>query len=381
MNFVGEKVNIALQVKAYARIDPRTAVYSGIALAPTHLRGKAIKVHLTQYHAWKVADMESADSMLGYVERLGFRDLKQFSDDVDERFTVMREEGTIALFQSCMVADSSPDTWGSWVGDAVGVRPPHDVLHGLARVNIKEFPGAAAKVNVDFLHPEQARFIRTAKDFRAFFEEFVGPVDRQGNENNANCLFRVSTGGTDKKVCFWLFCAREEVCYRDGGGRERRFSIPADVDVTWDSAVVRGEQSGGLCRVIAKALGVDVDVSRDDHLQLAYEIRSGLENSTVTIEAIPGQRHRMISEDFADRNSVMMRKLREQVQRCAVKVGAKEERGFFPMIAVVSKSVPASARYVPKQHGAVVISRVYHDEVEHGKFPVLADEIDLEWGL
>lgn len=415
MEFAGPRVNIAIEVQQFERMTASIAEYEGRVIAPPHMAGKLVRIQLSNHNVWKYITMlEDAkkaptvresqalrDQAEAFMHGLGFPNEASFSKGTDTQFNALKDNGTIALFQSCRreaveahdvddeelydedgdelepVDDSmQPEVWGSWIGERVGVYPGTNVLHGMCRVNVKEREGIKPQVSVDVLYTPKARLITNANDLKAFFSDFLMPkID--GYENNANCLIRIRQRGQDSSadmICFWAYVARESVKYIDQRSQERRFMIPASLERTWQEAVVDGVQSSGLGRVLASALGLPVGEMGEEHQQYAKELAEGLRAGTHVVEAIPGQRHRVIGDAVSLLPRHQMR-LQTTVDACTIMEGDKKVVGFYPMMLVMQYGHPESMKHVPQQGGSVVVTRIVFDVDSTAK---KLDEIELE---
>lgn len=356
MHYSGKKINIALKVSSFKRISPYVARYSGVVRAPDFLRGQKVDIKLTHYNAWQLRNARSEDQARLVVNRLGYGSLEQFERDVGDEFRSMSIKDSLVVFQGCLQSEDDANVWGCWVGEAVGVCPPNDAIYGYARLQSK--PGrSGARVTADFLYADKATLIESIEDLKAFFGRYLAPsID--GAENNGNCLFRIRSKSSQKAVCFWVYVSRKDVCYIDDSGRERRFSIPDALEKTWEDAVVNGTQSSGLCRVVANALGADVLIDKEEHFALAREISDGIKSGEIAIEAIPGQRHRLIGEVLKHLNSSDSH-LSRTMAVCNLDDGSGI--GFYPMMGIIQRSVPSSVDHIEEQADTVVINRVFHE--------------------
>lgn len=356
MHYSGKKINIALKITGFQRINPYVARYTGVVRAPDFLRNQKVDVKLTHYNAWQLRNSRSVDQALLVVQRLGYESLKHFENDVEDEFYSMSIKDSLVVFQGCLQSEDDPNLWGCWVGEAVGVSPPNDAIYGYARLQTKS-TRSGVRVAADFLYADKATLINTLPDLENFFSKYLSP-NIGGAENNGNCLFRIKSAGASRVVSFWSYVARKDVSYVDNSGRERIFSIPDSLDRTWEDAVLLGQQSSGICRVVAKALGANVEITKPEHYELAQDIRAGLENGLLTIEAIPGQRHRLIGEVLKhvhSRDSHLSRTMAV----CNLDDGSGV--GFYPMMGIIQRSVPSSVEFIPEQADTVVINRVFHE--------------------
>lgn len=358
MHFTGKKTNIALLVLGYKKLSPHSAEYEGVVKAPFNLAGQKIKVILNHHAAWSIRSARTAGEALSILSGKGFSSLMDLAEEVEHFFESMSVFGTLAVFQACLQSESDPSTWSAWVGDPVGFVPPNDAIYGYARLVAKKTDKGENKVVADFLYPNQSMKIKSLEDLKSFYAQHLSPV-KNGLENNGNCLFRIRSVGSEKVVSFWVYVARKEVPYTDAKGVERRFSIPDELQHTWDASVVSGVQAGGLCRVVASALGESAAVpEKESHIELAKGIRAGLDSGEIVIEAIAGQRHRLIGMVLRyvdDQASHLSRAIRA----CDLPDG--KGVGFYPMIGITNESLPSSANFVKEQVATVVINRVFHD--------------------
>jgi hypothetical protein len=362
MHFSDKKINMALHVKRHYSVNAFQHQYKGTVLAPAFMAGQEVRVNLSNYNAWQLRDCKSEAQALVSVKRMGYDDLNSFARDVQEDFQSMSIPGTIAMFQGCLPGEAR-DLWGCWVGAAVGSKPPNDAMHGYARLLVKELPGKTPRISADFLFPDRAVSIESLSDFVSFFEENLSP-EYAGCENNANCLFRIRAKDSDKVVNFWAYVAREEVSFVDDAGRSRSFNIPAPLEKTWREAVIEGKQSAGLSRVVAVALGQPgVTLEKPEHAELARDIAKGLASGEIWIDAIPGQRHRLMG-DVLKNISNPDSHINQSINKCKMMVGDKVEFGFFPMIGITHSTYPSSAKFLKNQSKTIVINRIFHDDGE-----------------
>lgn len=357
MHYSGKKINIALQVTGFKIINPYVAQYTGSVMAPSFLRGKEVKIKLTHYNAWQLRNARNLDQILSSIQRLGFETVEQFQADVDHNFASMSIRNTVAVFQGCLQSEDNPYEWGCWIGEAVGVVPTNDAIYGYVRLQSKK-GASSTRVIADFLYPDQAALITDINDLKDFFARHLCESVR-GVENNGNCLFRIKSKHSKKISSFWVYVARKDVSYTDKGGRERQFSIPDSLEKTWADAVVHGKQSSGLCRVVAKALGdSSIELDKPEHRALARDIADGLSTGAIRIEAIPGQRHRLMGEVLKHIHSADSH-LSKTIAVCELEDGSGI--GFYPMMGISQETLPASATHIKEQNHTVVINRIFHD--------------------
>lgn len=354
-----KKILIALAVKGFMRINPYRAQYVGEALAPASLKGREIRVNLTHHNAWQLRSATSADEVNRLAAKLGYQSISSFEAEVSGWFESMRAFGSIVVFQGCIQDDDAHDLWGAWAADSVGVVPANDAISGYAKLQVKTGAGNSVRVIADFLYPDRACKISTLDEYFSFFQRNLIP-EIDGFENNANCLFRIKSKDSDKSVIFWAYSSREERSFIDENGRERSFNIPGSLEKTWNESVVQGLQSAGLCRVIAVALGAELPLERANHVRLARDIAQGLASGDVYIEAVPGQRHRVIGDALRG-VGVKGSRMSLTLSKCFIGRSPKDI-GFYPMVAIVNKTIPSSAKYVKDQRGSIVINRVFHED-------------------
>jgi hypothetical protein len=161
----------------------------------------------------------------------------------------------------------------------------------------------------------------------------------------------------------WVYCARERqsVLGPKPGDAPRNFTLPAGVNKTWEEAIVKGEQAKGLVRVLAAALGEKVLGLSEWHAKLADDLRSDLRMSKLIIEAIPGQRIRVVGVALNDVDDPTSRLAVAQA-KCAMKSKSGEPKfGFVEMTLGLMISPPKGGGNQP--YTSIVTKLVPPNEV------------------
>lgn len=202
----------------------------------------------------------------------------------------MLTPGRMVLLRNCELAVDAKTQelyWTSsehtWIESENEVR----VLSGMCRVATK-MVAERESLHADVLFPEEAMRLRTAEDLQLFAAQWMRETS-DGVENNHNSLIRLIAPASGQVMTSWVYAARREV--RAG---TRHFTLPGDLQSTWEEAFVTGQQSSGLPRVVAAALGVEVGAMSAKHKKLAAELMEDVSKGGVVVEMIPGQRFRAV---------------------------------------------------------------------------------------
>lgn len=229
------------------------------------------------------------------------------------------------------------------------LHPARKMLYGMSRVSVVPAGSAhqRARAHIDILATHQAERIYSLGDLQEFFNFHMrGEID--GVENNANSLIRLISPQSGQIITLWVYSARRNMeLPGSGNGRPRTFSIPDSAEATWNEAVVQGRQAKGLAKVLAAALGAKVDGMRPEHIKLAADLSADLANDRILIEAIPGQRIRIIGDSLqqlVDPDAYPDSHLAKYAKQCWIhETDAGKDawvQGFLPMHTNVLVSKP-----------------------------------------
>lgn len=334
-------INIALRVRTATIPNWYSVHIVGEVLYPLSMAGRVVEV---RYHETRNAYLHH---QLQDIKRSGFPDVDGIAEQIEARrenvtegLKVFAKRDAIAFFYSCEKVENSGGAgyWRSRRTEFVEGEGHRAVMSGMCRVTMKQGQGAGArdKVHVDILQLEEAKIIKNDEDLRLFFAEYMAPV-RGGLENNANCAFRLiapKMQPAQVMIC-WVYAAREWATVAGRrGAPDKKFSVPASVQKTWEDAIYEGTQSNGMPRVIGAALGVRVGEMSKEHQDLAASLAKDLASGDILIEAIPGQRIRVITRDTVDasRGGLATRSnIAFAIKSCTF----QGEQRFVPMCGIV----------------------------------------------
>ncbi len=338
------RLNITVKVQNSRRIDPANTLVWGVIIAPMGYEGRVVEVQASI----------PMDVELGVRQRLE---------------GAVAEPGSMLLFHLAAETDLvSQDQRPIWRARAVthfGIEPARAVVHAHCRVAVTpgDAPGVIpgdGRVNkghahMDILHTMDARLLRHSDDLWGFYQEFMdGSI--KGVENNANSVIRLINTRTGRIKTTWLYCARQTVNLPPvrPGMPPRRFTLPAPVQRTWDESITRGMQAKGYLRVLATALGEKVPGMTEDHLRMASELRVDLQASRILMEAVPGQRIRILGyslERLLQGNETRLGRVAEQ---CFAKNKAGDfVPAFLEMTVGLMRSPPTNGE---NQNDTVVVA-------------------------
>lgn len=174
------------------------------------------------------------------------------------------------------------------------------LLYGMSRVSVvpPAFAGQRGRAHIDVLQTHKAELIETLEDLQDFFNFFMHGI-ADDLEYNANSLIRLVSPETKKIITMWVYSARRNVeLPGKAGGNVRRFNLPDTSKATWEEAIVQGKQAKGLARVLAVALGAQLDPLPPHHAALARDLMADLKSGKVFVEAVPGQRIRVVGDSL-----------------------------------------------------------------------------------
>ena len=381
MNHFGQRVNIALEIQTSIKVDQSTYQFSGRVLAPQNMVGEIVKINLTDRLLFEVHRIRKSEDKPENLQDKARRILKEANsvyssiDDLEhklfEKIEKVSRVGDIVVFLQSSASDGH---WGAWEAYRLGDTQEFSVEHAYCRVNVKTHPNGM-RVSTDLLFPHKSAVITTKAEFKAFFDQyFQSSIDDV--ENNSNCLFRLRSETDGFVKPFWLYAARENVEVQGSDGRTRRFNIPASLEQTWDEAIVRGVQAAGFGSIVAKALGVDVQLREPSDEAYAQALSEAIARKDIVVEAIPGQRVRMIGGVLTQLENSKSR-LRETIEECVV-IGEDNvpKSGFYPMFAVTRRTLPQSAGRIQQQSYTSIISQLIYDEEGKAVLPI---DIPMRW--
>lgn len=355
-------VNVVLRI-ARVRVlkDWYRASLEGDVLSPPEMAGRRVEIRYTH------SSGRSLQSWIASERALALQEDRQVASEADEDALVaaskravsdMLQSGLLIVFMACLPVADRPDVLCSSVAEVIGREPDRQVMHGLCRVTRKDSP---RKAHVDILYPRLARILENSSDLDCFFMDYLGP-EYDDLENNANCLLRVIAPKSRQVILAWVYVARDIVRRpSNDGGKERVFSLPASLDRTRAEAIFNGEQSEGLPRVIASALGAKVGVMSDIHMELAGNMAADIRNRDIIVEAIPGRRIRIIG-DSLDNIFDPRSRLAVAAASCVYRGsdGAQSLR-FIPMTVGLVVSRPGGGVAAMRQSRAAVVSKLIPD--------------------
>lgn len=311
-------VNLVLRVNEECFIDGPAGYFEGYALSPPELAGRTHRVIVPLKG---MREFSASDHM-----PIGASD----HGALEAHPAVRRDQhglmapGLMVLFHECVPGHSPDDipTWHSRLAESMDFESKRGVVHGLCRVVVdKEVPRA----NIDILQVDLARRIDTLANLHEFYEQFLDE-HVNGVENNANCVLRIVSPHSDQVVTMWTYVARETVRLSPS----RKFTLPASMRKTWDEAIVQGTQAKGLIRMVAAALGANV-TQPPEKQQLTDDLRRDMAMGRVFVEAIPGQRVRILW-DTLDQVMRPGTRLARTAAQCQMKKSSGEPIvGFVPM--------------------------------------------------
>lgn len=330
------RLNITVKVQNSRRIDPANTLVWGVIIAPMGYEGRVVEVQ-----ASIPMDVE-----------LGVRQWLEGA---------VAEPGSMLLFhQAVETGVVSQDQHPIWLARAVthfGIEPARAVVHAYCRVAV--MPGDErfnkGHAHMDILHTKDARLLRDSDDLWGFYQEFMdGSI--KGVENNANSVIRLINTRTGRIKTTWLYCARQTVNLPPArpGMPPRRFTLPAPVERTWDESITRGMQAKGYLRVLATALGEKVPGMTEDHLRMANELQVDLQASRILMEAVPGQRIRILGFSLERLLQGSETRLGRVAEQCLVTNKAGElVPAFLEMTVGLMRSPPTNGA---NQNDTVVVA-------------------------
>ena len=330
-------------------VSPPQMAGRRIEIRYMHASGRSLENRITSLRAQAVREDRQV---------LALDSFEKSVSDAGKVLADLMQPGQLVLFMACsQMADQNAVYWSSMM-EVIGPEPERQVTHGLCRVTVKDSP---RKAHVDILYPRLARKLENVHDLDQFFEDFLAP-EYDDLENNANCLFRVIAPKTRQVILAWVYVARDVVRKpsRDGG-RDRIFSLPASLEKTRAEALRDGEQSEGLPRVIAAALGAKVGVMNDDHMELAANMRMDIHAGEIIVEAIPGRRIRVIGDSLNN-----MFEPRSKLAIAAASCVHHDSDGaaslrFIPMTVGLVVSRPGGGAGAMRQSRAAVVFKMIPD--------------------
>lgn len=353
-------VNIVMRVAtARVRGDWYRVNLVGEVVSPPAMAGR--RVEMRYMHA----SGRSLENRIASERAHALQEGRQVSLEADEKAVadsgkiisdLVRPE-QLVLFMSCTAVNDQPNTWWSSMMEIVGSEPEREVTHGLCRVTLKDSP---RKAHVDILYPLLARKLENASDLDQFFADFLAP-EYDDLENNANCLLRVIAPKTRQVILAWVYVARDVIRRPSRDGRDRIFSLPASLEKTRAEAIFNGDQSEGLPRVIAAALGARVGVMNDAHIDLAESMAGDIAAGDIIVEAIPGRRIRVIGDSLNN-----MFEPRTKLALAAASCVHHDEDGstslrFIPMTVGLVVSRPGGGAGAMRQSRAAVVFKMIPD--------------------
>lgn len=354
-------VNIVLRVaRGRVQSDWYKINLVGEVVSPPAMAGRQIEIRYTHVIGRSLGKRIAAErEQAAQADRQApFESHEQALAESARSVADLGQQDLLVLFFACLPVQDQQGVWWSSMMDVIGREPERQVTHGLCRVTVKESP---RKAHVDILYPRLARRLETASDLENFFVDFLGP-EYDDLENNANCLFRVVAPKSRQVILAWVYVAREIIRKpAQDGGRERVFSLPARLEKTRKEALIDGDQSEGLPRVIAAALGVKVGHMHDDHASLAEGMAMDIRNGEIIVEAIPGRRIRVIG-DSLNKMFESGSRLAAAAESCVHRDadGAQSLR-FIPMTVGLLLSRPGGGSVAMRQSRAAVVVKLVPD--------------------
>lgn len=317
-------VNITLKILSSEVSDWYLVHVRGRVLAPASMAGRIVEVRYMDMRD-AVANSEMRDAVATAKSRgvkwmpepAALEHMQHVHDSLSREFAPKK----LMFFYAChfyRLLDGGVECWRSRRVEHIDGEGERAIINGLCRVRWKRGSenGGRDKVHVDVLYPEKAVALRNEEDFRLFFERYMAPR-LDDREYNANCVIRIIAPKLDQVMLAWLFAAREWT---------GKFSVPASTSKTWEEAIHEGLQSDGLPRVVAAALGVRVGEMSEKHQELAKSLAADLANGDIVLEAIPGERIRVIYQHIVQQSSIAF---------AAASCTFGEELRFVPMTCVV----------------------------------------------
>ena len=316
-------------------------------MSPPDLRGQQATVWLRDRSAWTYETLPDEEKG-AFLKSTGMT-VDELESSVDQRFVSLASgDRDLLLFLAC---ERAGEKWQTWSGVAYARSQINDVQHGMSRLRVRDARGRQ-RIELETLD-SYAVPINSVADLKQFFSEYLAPrVEWRGGmyENNAYCLFRINSKTTDHRHLFFAFPTRRTIEFETHGGNFARISVPDEVEATWREFVVEGKQAGGLMRVVAAALGADVSVSDERHVQMVSDLKHQLAVDAISIDAIPGRKIRVMSEMPHER-------LQAAMEVSKISDNDKVTEGYYPMMSVLQYSHPESQAKID-QDGTVVVTGV-----------------------
>lgn len=283
----------------------RSAFVRGVVCTPPHMAGTAISMFVLHYTGPSFKPQESGTEveaippntlLLCHACRPQFdrSEMTPAENMGDVSVAEMLASGLTIISQEGFQWWSSKSA--QWCGDAL----ERDMLYGMSRVSVtpEAGPDQRARAHIDILKTHLALKLTSLNDLVHFFRTHMDGVVN-GAEHNANSLIRLISTEAKQMITLWVYSARKTVELPGLGpnGRKRTFNVPGSSEETWNDAIVKGNQAKGLAQVVASAFGADIRL-HPEHAELAVGLRNDVLNGKILVEAIPGERIRILGDSL-----------------------------------------------------------------------------------
>ena len=316
----------------------KAVLVRGRVCTPAHMADTAVSMLVLNFTGeWGSAEDVSADAIPPNTLLLCHNCQRQYERTEDELHGLPADDDLDPSPHGHTKVGANKDgmqRWDAWSAQWCGVYPLRRMLYGMSKVTLvsADAKNPRARAHIDILATHRAERLRTVSDLDEFFRFHMrGEVD--GLEHNANSLIRLISPESGQIITLWVYSARRNIEIVEGG-RRRSFSVAGSWEEAWDEAVIRGSQAKGLAQVVASALGADVKGMRPEHVRLAAALRGDVLSDKILIEAIPGERIRIIGDSLrqlAFPSDYPKSFLAEFSTKWLRSSASKEGQGFMPM--------------------------------------------------
>lgn len=373
------QTNVCIQVDEFDLNAPHGGYAKGTVLAPGWMEGQSVAVRL----------MDEAECVASFRAN---KDAKANRKFFSHRPTVAKFEGGFKVGTNsippmqvggilmCHGATrdlaSSTDAlkvWKAQYMESYAPGPGRSVIHGVARVEVREH-GGATRAHVDVLSPTDAKLVGSLQDIHAFYTKCMDGCDSDVGVPHVSAikqpiaLLRLISDEGAKSRFLYAPAVKKDVV--DNDGNSLTISVPSTPVEAFNAAFVEGSIGKGFFRMVGAALDDGLMAQCPAELQQqARELREGLVSRKISIEIMPGMRVPVVGKSLDDL-LVEGDAMDKAAQKCWTKVsdgqgGEKDVLGFVKM--TVGLMLGRSS--IPGLPANLIVTKFTEDEFAKARTP------------
>lgn len=336
------QTNIVIQIDTFDTSAPNGGMAYGTIVAHPHMEGERIAMRLnTEEESVAMRTKATpAQNAQFFKRRFGFTELAN-GFKVGKNEIPPMELGSLVLCTDCVRAapaegNEGVSVWRTQYLDNYSPTPDSSVIHGLGRVNYREYNGKTS-VNLDVLRPDESREIRNMADLAAYYTDEMDPINAGGPTKSPITVLRVVDfeKGTARASMLYTWAKTDTVVV---DGEEKTVRRPGDPMENFMAAFVDGSQGKGFFQAIGAALDDQnqgyMNNLPDNRKSYAMSLRNAIKEGRVGIEVIPGQRIDIIGSSLEQLENPKS-KMYNYASRNFANIGTQAEpnmvAGFRPM--------------------------------------------------